>query len=428
MNKKFGICVEGVSPSKMRKYGDLIKVARKSKRRIKDKKLSQIKYEDNNILSQFPDKFIPSLVEDLINISLATFAADCSVIRDSYIPKKTMSEEGRFFSRKIHLTIPVSDKEKWNSLKLLLEKTVSFMTYDVFTSFGGSFYINEKNNPLFISINHGGGMQKFLEKVYSLSTVKSNKLIIGFNKKGSLESTQFSRSLVYLSMATSIAIGNSVNKIFIPENGIIANQIGLNSDRFATKTVHPIFLNYFTNLISKLFCQKFEIINPFNYLTKGEVVKLIKNKKGIKETVSCSRARKFNPSKYCGMCMPCILRIVSLTSSDVNNDRKISNHGINPFLINLDKPDLKDNISFPNKFTRDFYGGAIINLLSLIKFADELQNYSKKKLLSKYYEFYDEELFKMYIRFSIEIIKTLEYFSHKNPSLKNRIPKIKRNF
>ena len=172
-----------------------------------------------------------------------------------------------------------------------------------------------------------------------------------------------------------------------------------------------------------------DVINPFNYLTKGEVVKLIENGKGIAKTISCAHPSNFNDKKsqYCGMCMPCILRIIALISSGVNSDKKISKGGINPFLIDLDNLNMEDNVPNWNIFTKNFYRDSIVNLLDLIKFADEIQSYSKENLLSKYYEFYDESLFKMYIRFSLEIIKTLNYFSSKNPSLKNRIPLIKRS-
>ncbi|MDO8623257.1 MAG: 7-cyano-7-deazaguanine synthase [archaeon] len=460
MNGEFGVCVDGVNPSKMKKYGDIIRVIKKSKRSKKQKEVYFTCYDDKIISNQFPNRVLPSLIEDLLNISLATFAADRAVQRDSYVPAKLSYNEGRFFSRKIHLTVPVSNKEKWDSLKLKLEKAISFMTYDVFTysfiplnkinneikggsseydsialfsggldSFAGSYFLSKQNKPLFVSINHGniGGL---LSNTYLVSPIKKNKLIIEIKSprkgKGFKESTQFSRSLVYLSMAVSLAIANSIKKIFIPENGVIANQIGLNSEKFGTRTVNPIFLNYFTKLINDLFNDNFEILNPFNYLTKGEVVKIIEDKNTIKKTVSCAHYSRFKDTEYCGMCMPCILRIISTVSNGIQNDKEISKYGINPFLINLDKPEIKENMSNWNKLTENVYRDGILNVLELIKFAYEIQNDSQKDLLTKHYEFYDEKLFKMYIRFSIEIIKTLNYFSERNPSLKKRIPEIKR--
>jgi len=107
MNKKFGVSIDGISPGRMKKYGEVIKIVKKSKRAHKQKESYFISYNDVLISNQFPNKIMPPLVEDLINISLATFAADRAVQRDSYVPAKNRSEEGRFFSRKIYLTIPV---------------------------------------------------------------------------------------------------------------------------------------------------------------------------------------------------------------------------------------------------------------------------------------------------------------------------------
>jgi len=460
MNGRFGVCVDGVNPSDMKKYGDhVIRVIKKTKRSRKQKEVYFICYDDKLISDRFQNRELPSLIEDFLNISLATFAADRAVQRDSYVPAKLSSKEGRFFSRKIHLTIPVSDKEKWESLKLILEKAISFMTYDLFTysfiqlkntkkeikvtpseydsvalfsggldSFAGSYYLIKDNKPLFVSINHGK-IKKLLEEAYSASPIRKNKLIVEIKSprkgKGFNESTQFSRSLIYLSVAVSLAIANSVKKVFIPENGVIANQIGLNSERFGTRTVNPIFLDYFNTLIEGLFHNKIEISNPFNYLTKGEVVGIIKDKSAIKKTVSCAHYSRFKDTEYCGMCMPCILRIISTVSNNIYEERKISKYGINPFLIDLDNPEIEKNMPSRNRISENFYSDGIINILELIKFSYEIQNSSKKDLLSKYYEFYDEDLFKMYIRFSVEIIKTLTYFLDKNKSLKTRIPQIK---
>ena len=456
MNKEFGVNVDGVNPG----LDNTIKIVRQSKRSKRQKGIYALSYDDKVISNQYPNKKIPSLVEDLLNVALATFASDLATPRDTFVSANPSSKEGRFFSRKIHLKIPVSDKKKWKSIKDLLEKAVSFMTYDLFSysfvsikkkniqikskssdydsvalfsggldSFAGSYYLTKKKKPLFVSVQHGG-IKDLLKETYAISNIKENKLIVEFKKhakgKGGKfhESTQFSRSLVYLSIATSIAIGNSINKIYIPENGVIANQIGLNEDRFGTRTVNPIFLSYFKTLISNLFSSDFEIISPFNYMTKGEVVKLIENPKAIIKTNSCAHYSMFQPTGYCGMCMPCILRIVSLTAKGITLDREISKKSINSFLINLDNLAIGKNIPLWTKITWNFYRDAIINVLDLIKFANEIQTLSKTELLTKYYQFYDEELYNMYVRFSIEIIKTLEYYSKKNPSLRNRIPKI----
>ena len=454
MNKNFSVKREGIGSDS----DEIIKIAKKSKRSKKQKHVYGLFYDDIAISKEYSDKKIPSLVDDLVNIALATFTADLATRRDVYVPAKNRNEEGRFFSRKISIKIPVTDKEKWDSLKSSLEKTVSYMTYDTIKytfipmkkskveikkektsfdsvalfsggldSFAGSFYLSDKFKPFFVSINHGK-INDLLNEAYKQSPVENNKTIVKVKKqvvKGRdfPESTQFSRSFVYLSIAVAIAISKGVKKIFVPENGVIANQIGLNEEKFGTRTVHPKYLNYFNELVNSLFGLNFEIENPFNYLTKAEVVSHIKNKEGISKTVSCAHPSRFKSTQYCGMCMPCILRIISISCNDISNERKIADNGINSFLINLDAPEVEENVTKAGKFTNDYYRDALINILDLIKFANEMQSYTKKDILSKYYQLYDENLYDMYFRFSKEIIKTLKHYSKVNSSLIGRIPK-----
>ena len=69
----------------------------------------------------------------------------------------------------------------------------------------------------------------------------------------------------------------------------------------------------------------FRIVNPFNYLTKAEVIDLIPNDWNplIKETKTCSKMpgteafQNFNGKGYnhCGICTACILRQISILNS-----------------------------------------------------------------------------------------------------------------
>ena len=443
--KEFAVKVEGVPLSKLKKYDNIIEIRAYGKVKTKNNVKNIIKYEKAIIEKQYSNGKIDPIVEDLINIALATFCVDSMVQRSV--------SKSRFFSRDIRITIPVSDKEKWNKVKPLLERTISFMTYDIFKynfikrksnyftnkpkkssfdsvslfsggldSFAGShFLLSEGYNPIFLSVNHSG-IGKIVSKLYESLPEKSQKILLGVKKKiDGVEYTQFSRSFLYLTLAISIAKAyNNINKVFIPENGVIAFQIGLKEGRYGTRTAHPRYLNYFSSLIKNLFPSwSITIENPFKYKTKGEIVSLIKDKKNfIKETVSCAHiGRWFKDSPQCGMCIPCIIRRISLISNGIYVDKKISVKGVEAFEIDFNNPSIERNIKNVSRESKMFYRDAIVNILELLNLTNNIKNSSDDQLIIKYPEMVLPDILNMYKRFSSEVIKTVNYFKNRNPSL-----------
>jgi len=440
--KKFAVKVEGVPLSRLKKYGNIIEVRAYGKVKTKNNVNNIIKYEKHITEKQYSNGKIDPIVEDLINIALATFCVDSMVQRSV--------SKSRFFSRDIRITIPVSDKERWNKVKPLLERTISFMTYDIFKynfikrkgndltnkpkkssfdsialfsggldSFAGSHFLLSKGyNPIFLSVNHSG-IGKVVSKLYKSLPEKSQKILLSVEKKiDSVEYTQFSRSFLYLTLAISIARAyNNINKVFIPENGIIAFQIGLKEGRYGTRTAHPRYLNYFSSLIKNLFPSwTMTIENPFIYKTKGEVVSLLKNNERlIGKTISCGHSARFGHS-HCGMCIPCIIRRISLVVNGIYNDR-ISKYGKNAFLINFDNVKIEENISRPNNLNKSYYRDAVVNILQLLQLVKNIKKSSDDELIIKYPEMINPEIMNMYKRFASEVIRTLNYFKKINQSL-----------
>lgn len=359
----------------------------------------------------------------------------------------------RFFSRNISITVPVNDKDKWERIKSLLEQTISFMTYDTFKykfikkaheefvgipgksssdsvalfsggldSFAGSHFLISKGfNPIFLSVNHSG-IGKVVSKLQKSLPERYSKIILGVEKNvNAVEYTQFSRSFLYLAFAIAIARAYSnINKIFIPENGIIAFQVGLKEGRYGTRTAHPKYLNYFSSLIKKLFPSwDVEIENPFKYKTKGEVVSLLEDKKDfIKETISCAHiGRWFKDSPQCGMCIPCIIRRISLVSNGVYVDKKISDKGVEAFEIDFDNLAIENNVKRVSRESKMFYRDAAVNILEIFNLVENIKNSSDDMLVIKYPEMAISDVLDMYKRFSLEVMKTVTYFKDKNLSL-----------
>ena len=104
-------------------------------------------------------------------------------------------------------------------------------------------------------------------------------------------------------MGLGIAVANSYGDtipLYIPENGLISLNIPLTSSRIgssSTRTTHPYFLDTLSKILIRLDIKN-KIINPYQFLTKGEMITHSKNRnlisKFYNETVSCAHPNSKN--------------------------------------------------------------------------------------------------------------------------------------
>lgn len=466
---EFAVKRSGFSVKELKKHTDAIigiQINESQKEKLKRKgglEWSWIDFSWDTLKDEYPRGQLDPIVEDFIIISLAVFYSDSIVKRDET------------FSREIKLYVPVSDKGLWDSVKLKLERTISFMTYDAFEfeflqqkglkrgrnilnqkseyslislfsggldSLAGAFYLLEEktgHKPLFVSVKHGN-FGKIIETL--LKKLKIDALEFGYSKPKNEnklkkryrkyhkvdEWTQFSRSFLYLTVGTAVALAHkNIREIYISENGTIANNIGLGEARKGTRTVNPKFLQYFEELVNSIFPNSgIKMKNPFMYQTKGEVLyHLMNGGELIRDSISCARYSRY-PNKQCGMCIPCIYRIIALVSKKLYSkyDRRISDQGMNIFLSNLLKPNInteltEGNVSKISKFTKDDYPIGVINVLDVLRFAANIKKLERGEVIREYPELIDDKLYRMYKKFSEEVESTVNYFKGQNPSLKS---------
>jgi len=289
-------------------------------------------------------------------------------------------------------------------------------------SFGGSYFLLRNGyNPLFVSVNHSK-IGKVLSKLYEVLPEGSSREITVKHAFKAAEYTQFSRSFLYLSFASAVAIAHEINKIFIPENGIIARQIGLKAGRYGTRTAHPMYLEYFNDLINSLFPEyKIKVENPFSYKTKTEIVKEIEDKERIKDTISCGHTLDLTfigktKIKHCGMCIPCLIRTIALVASDLPNVDEMLNVYFNPFLdIDFSNP---RKVVAKNRIMKRRYRDALANVLDMLRLAYELKQMSYEDIVLLYPEFLDVNVYRLYKKFAQNLLRTVDYFSERNPTLK----------
>lgn len=132
-----------------------------------------------------------------------------------------------------------------------------------------------------------------------------------------------SRSLMFLSIALIVATYADC-KIVVPENGSVSLNYPLSPSRRAscsTRTTHPFFLKQYREIISLLGLTT-EIENPYEKITKGEMVQNCSDKDYLLSIVansnSCGKRNQHqfmyddHNATHCGHCMPCMYRKASL--------------------------------------------------------------------------------------------------------------------
>ena len=132
---------------------------------------------------------------------------------------------------------------------------------------------------------------------------------------------------MFLAIAILVAAYKS-NKVVIPENGPVSLNFPLSPSRRAacsTRTTHPIFIQMMRDLLS---CWEIpvEINNPYEFKTKGEMVRECRNLNYLLRIVSlsnsCGKRGEHqlmidNPyATHCGRCMPCMYRKAALVGYD----------------------------------------------------------------------------------------------------------------
>lgn len=303
---------------------------------------SNVKTDLENLWRRFGKTTIPDINEDLLIIALSIFAIDKRINRKIF-------KDG--WTRNLEVSIPVLEIEKWNQVKFKLEKTLEFLSGDIWNinfrktnekfrgdkvnthnvikksdfdcvslfsggldSFSGAVKLLEESKSIcFVGFKEYGLLKNRQENIYNIlnSNYKNiNKEIILFNgtayaplinnvkgkvyNKG-VESTSRSRSFLFIAGAIAIAsiIGENI-PVYIPENGFIGLNVSLTMSRkgtCSTRTTHPYFLRELNKILSLLGISN-KVENFYALKSKGEIVDEIKDIKAFKEgvglTISCS--------------------------------------------------------------------------------------------------------------------------------------------
>jgi 7-cyano-7-deazaguanine synthase in queuosine biosynthesis len=178
------------------------------------------------------------------------------------------------------------------------------------------------------------------EMIVKSEMIKHVPIQVAASKKGEVEPrwllgrppheelVQYTRSFLFLSIASCLAISRGIGEILVHENGLVALNPTFSEARFNTRTAHPIFLDYFKKLIAAVFGVRIKITNPFANKTKSEVLRNLGESWHdlIAKTNSCwayARVKAFAKMAqvgnfkglHCGRCLPCVWRRAAIGSN-----------------------------------------------------------------------------------------------------------------
>jgi 7-cyano-7-deazaguanine synthase in queuosine biosynthesis len=150
---------------------------------------------------------------------------------------------------------------------------------------------------------------------------------------------QRARSFLFLAYGVLVATalqryhnGSDVN-LYVCENGFISINPPLTGQRLgslSTRTTHPYFIQQFQQLL-KAADLRVQIITPYQYLTKGEILTSCQNQALLSQyahqSTSCGRYTRYG-YMHCGRCVPCLIRRASFYAWGVKDCTKYKYHNL----------------------------------------------------------------------------------------------------
>jgi 7-cyano-7-deazaguanine synthase in queuosine biosynthesis len=385
---------------------------------------------------------ITSVEADLLVLSSAIYATDLAVKR----------EKAEDFIRTIEVDVELVNKAIFDNVKNEIERALFVLSCDNWTInfipkkgilesgnkfksdtgkvllFSGGLdsfcaadhLLKKKDNISLVShVTHNKiiensqiNLKRILENFYKTKIERFPFRIFARSLKGfnypevqDREDSQRIRSFLFLTLGGLVARRKGFDKIvMIAENGQFAIHLPLTSARvgpFSTHTAHPEFLNIMENLLRKLLnLPNLNILNPYQYMTKAEVVSGLEGglRKAISESISCWRSSRLKTQFHCGECIPCLTRRIALETQGI-------------LLPEYEKDLFKTRIDLLDP---DDIGKR--NLVDLIEFIKQFSlSATENSILESFPDLYNQyfnpkEVISMYKKFSIEALKVFKKY------------------
>ncbi len=327
---------------------------------------------------------VPPAFHDLLEIATYVYVADQAVSRGG----KDVDTFGGSWRRAFEFHVPVRAPDLWNGaeMKRVLCATLGFLSDDYY-----EFTFYPANDPppfqMYLKLDGGGGglgqpdqVMLFSAGLDSLagaideaivrkqrivlvnhrSTEKHNSkhrelerllaekagypkpehiaVRINKDKKLGRESTQRSRSFLYVALGATVARMVGLHNVRFYENGVVSLNLPVCAQVVggrATRTTHPRVLRGFQSLLSLVAGETFTVDNPFMWETKGQVIQRILDAKCgpmITPSVSCAHTWEATLKfPHCGVCSQCIDRRFGIIAAKADEFDSKENYEVDIF-------------------------------------------------------------------------------------------------
>ena len=340
---------------------------------------------------------------DPISLDLLMVASLCYVI-DKMVPRATAWDN---WTRQLEVEFPVSSPGEWATVRDDLEEALSFLSGDIWQlsfrpikapyfrlptmthhrrrrvptpietrvtavclfsggldSLSGAIDLlseNEHSRVCLVGHYDTAGPRSDQQQIFAEIRKHYPRRVdlvqtrVSHKPDAAQEMTLRSRSFVFMALGLYMAKAMGVDvPLYAPENGLIAVNVPLTPSRAgscSTRTMHPFFLTKLRTVVGTLGFQN-PIINPFQFKTKGEVLKACLNAPLLKSlvdlSVSCSHAtrrqhwvrKRKQEATNCGYCVPCLFRRAALHHVGLDNGKR---YGIDVWAGELPLNDTHDS-------------------------------------------------------------------------------------
>ena len=320
---------------------------------------------------------VPPAFEDLIDIAVYVYCADQA------IPRRDR-DAGAAWRRRLHFRIPVRQPEQWAEPRVTaaLTDVLSFLSEDEYhfefvpltrsEPFPNSFTFSDEVDPIDVEevMLFSGGLDSLAFAVQEAvidrrrvalinhrSTPKVGRrharlmdglrrhaagtpllhvpVPINKDRRFCRESTQRSRSFVYLALGATFAQMIGLYRLRFYENGVVSMNLPPAPQIVgarATRTTHPRVIAGFSALLSAIAGRRFDVENRFLWTTKTEVVRLLAEA-GCAELIpwstSCAQTRAATRAlPHCGVCSQCIDRRFAVLAAGQEQAEPTTDYGV----------------------------------------------------------------------------------------------------
>jgi hypothetical protein len=317
-----------------------------------------------NVASVFNSN-LPHRLIDLVEIAAYIYTADCATDRGKTWELNAIEQ----WSRNFEFRIPVRDIAFWNraEIRTQLADLLHFLSDDIFQfefspldhdrSFQDYLDLSDNAEWPFLQpervLMFSGGLDSLAGAVETAAAGKNIVLVshrsfspmdarqkglvqafknkypdvkvlhvpVWINKQTSFgrEASQRTRSFLFGALGLAVAASTGAAGVRFFENGIVSLNLPVADEVLrarASRTTHPITLHQMQQLFSLILARPAEVDNPYLYLTKTEVVGVLKkHDAGDLVPYSCSCAHSMFKSRqqwHCGVCSQCIDRRVAI--------------------------------------------------------------------------------------------------------------------